>query len=137
MTDLSLETLNRRVAVAAVRQECGKRGVDPEALLDSQRFYSQLGGLDPDEPGFTARIREMVGAAAGQVPAAGQARQPAAAGTARSGGEHNGAAGGNRQWTLDDVNRLPKTRQGGEDLKAAIDAGLLRDLGYAPERTRR
>jgi len=132
MTDLSLETLNRRVAVAAVRQECGKRGVDPEALLDSQRFYSQLGGLDPDEPGFTARIREMVGAAAGQVPAAGQARQPAAAGTARSGGEHNGAAGGNRQWTLDDVKAASS-----DDLLAALDAGHLTGLGIGPAKRRR
>ncbi len=129
MSDVTLATLNRRTAVAAVRQEAARIGADAESILDRQSFYSQLGGLDPDEPGFTARIREMVGAAAGQVPAAGQARQPAA--PARPGGERDGSAAGNRQWTLDDVKRSTPA-----ECAAALEAGLLLDLGAAPTRRR-
>ena len=131
MSDLTLETLNRRVAIAAARQEATRIGADPEALLDRASFYNQLSGLDPDAPGFTAQIRQMVGAAAGHAPAASQARQPSTAAPARSGGEHSGTAGGNRQWTLEDV----KAASPSETL-AAIDAGLLTGLGVGPRKRR-
>ena len=57
--------------------------------------------------------------------------------SARSGGGHDGATGGNRQWTMADVNALPRTAAGGDALQDAIDAGLLRDLGYGPSNGRR
>lgn len=119
MNDVTFETLNRPTAIAAVRQEAARIGADAEAILDRRSlFYSQLGGLDPDEPGFTARIRDMVSAAAGYAPAASQATQPSAGVPARSGGEHNCSAGGNRQWTIEDVNSASS-----DDLLAAIDVG--------------
>jgi len=74
----------------------------------------------------------MVGAAAGHAPAASQATQPSTAAPARSGGEHNGTAGGNRPWTLEDV----KAASPAETL-AAIDAGLLTGLGVGPRKRRR
>lgn len=54
----------------------------------------------------------------------------------RPGAEYDSSAGANRQWTLDDVNALPRTAAGGQELQDAIDAGLLRDLGYGPSRGR-
>lgn len=120
MSDVTLETLNRRTAVAAVRQEAARIGVDAEVLLDSQRFYSQLGGLDPDAPGFTTRIGEMVSSAAGRTAAAAapmrqetQAEDP-------------------RQWTIEDVRRSTPA-----ETAAAVEAGLLVDLGFAPAKRRR
>jgi hypothetical protein len=119
MSDVTLETLNRRTAVAAVRQEAARIGVDADVLLDSQRFYNQLGGLDPDAPGFAAQIRDMVNTATGRTATAGapvrqetQTQQP-------------------RQWTIEDVRRSSPA-----ECAAALEAGLLVDLGAAPTRRR-
>jgi len=54
----------------------------------------------------------------------------------RPGGGHDGSAAGNGQWTMADVNALPRTAAGGDELQDAIDAGLLRDLGYGPTKNR-
>jgi len=35
-----------------------------------------------------------------------------------------------------DVNALPRTAAGGDELQDAIDAGLLVDLGYGPTKNR-
>ncbi len=48
----------------------------------------------------------------------------------RSGGEHDGSAAGNGQWTMADVNALPRTAAGGDELQDAID------LGYGPTKNR-
>jgi hypothetical protein len=53
-----------------------------------------------------------------------------------SGAGHDGPAGRNRQWTMADVDALPRTAAGGDTLQEAIDAGLLVDLGYGPTRNR-
>jgi len=61
MSDVTLELLNRRAALTAVRQEAARIGADGDALLDSKKLYAQVTALDPDEPGFTGRVRELVG----------------------------------------------------------------------------
>ena len=61
-------------------------------------------------------------------------KQGTTAPPARSGsdGGHNGSAGGNRQWTMDDVNKASA-----QDVDKAISDGLLVDLGFPPPRKRR
>ncbi|HEV3381664.1 MAG TPA: hypothetical protein VG142_11870 [Trebonia sp.] len=118
MSDVSLEVLNRRTAIAAVHAEASRIGVDGEQLLDSSAFYNQVASLDPDAPGFRTQVREMVSAAAGTVPSGTQTPQP--------------DPGQPRHWTLDDVRNATPA-----ETVAAGEAGLLRDLGYAPRRKRR
>lgn len=124
MTAVDLETLNRRTAIAAARAEAIRIGADPELLLDSKTLHDQVAKLDPDAPDFSAAVRDLLGAAAGRL------------GDARSAASPQRQQEGARQWTLEDVNRLPKTRAGAMRLQAAIDAGLLVDLGHAPHRKR-
>lgn len=116
MTDTTLEVLNRRAAVAAVRAEAERVGADPEALLDRKSFYDRVTALDPDDPGFTSQVRSMVTQA---VPAARQ--QPAAGGGTQP-----------RQWTLEDVKAAEP-----DAIVAATEAGLLVALGYGPRQKRR
>ena len=120
MTQVSLEVLNRRAAVDAVRAEAARIGADGDALLDSRDFYGRVTSLDPDAPEYSAQVRGLVAAAAprsapGQVVDA----EPA-------------AAIGPRQWTIEDVENStpPQTI-------AAMEAGLLSDLGVGPRRKRR
>ena len=124
MSDISLETINKRTAIAAFRQETARLGVDGDTLLDSRSLFDQVTALDPDEPGFAGRVREIAGEAAGR---------PGGARPAASPQQQNQAP---RQWTIEDVQRLPKTREGGKQLEDAIEAGLLTDLGYSPTRRR-
>jgi hypothetical protein len=119
MTDVSLETLNRRTAVAAVHAEAARAGLDGETLLDSKSFYDQVTSLDPDAPAFRAQVRELVAGAAGI------AQQPSPTRAQNASGEP-------RQWTLEDVKKSTPA-----ETVAAINAGLLRDLGHAPARRKR
>ena len=121
MTDVSLETLNRRTAIAALHAEAARAGLDGDLLLDSRAFHDRVAALDPDEPGFRARVREMVASAAGTARAPAPDAAPAQDATAAP-----------RQWTIEDVNRSTPA-----ETTEAINAGLLRDLGYSPPRRRR
>jgi hypothetical protein len=121
MTDVSLEVLNRRTSISAVHAQAARVGADADTLLDSKAFYDRVTSLDPDSPGYRRQLQEMVTAAAGQPPVAAQA-----------GPAEPAAPAGPRQWTMDDVDKsTPK------ELTAAMEAGLLRDLGYAPPKKRR
>jgi hypothetical protein len=120
MSDVSLEVLNRRAVVAAVHAEASRIGADADALLDSKTFYDKVTALDPDSPGYGKRVQEMVASAAANALAAAQ---PAPAKPA--------APEGPRQWSMEDVDRSTPA-----ELTKAMNAGLLRDLGYAPRRRR-
>jgi hypothetical protein len=122
MTDVSLEVLNRRAAVAAVHTEAARMGADADALLDSKAFYDQVTSLDPDSSGYRRQVQEMVAAAAGRSAPAPQAAAP----------QQPAAQAGPRQWTMDDVDKSTPT-----ELVAAMEAGHLRALGYAPRTKRR
>lgn len=115
MTDVSLETLNRRTAVAAVQAEAARVGVDGDVLLDRKSFYDSVTALDPDAPGFRAQVRQMVAGATSSV----QQNAPVAPRVA--------SGGAPRQWTMQDVEKATPA-----ETTAAINAGLLRDLGYGP-----
>jgi hypothetical protein len=120
MTEVSLEVLNRRAAVDAVRAEAARIGADGDALLDSQNFYQRVTSLDPDASGYSAKVRELVAAAAPPTVARQRAAPPPPAAT------------GPLQWTPADVDRASPS-----EVQDAIEAGLLADLGVAPRRKRR
>ncbi|WP_052432815.1 hypothetical protein [Streptacidiphilus carbonis] len=120
----------------AVLRNAAKHGGNGDALLDSRTFMTAVQGLDPASDDFAERLGEAIktaveGGTQFKAPAAEPAapKQPA---VARSGGEFNGSPGGNRQWTLDDV-----TRASADEVVTAQNAGLLIDLGYAPQKKRR
>lgn len=119
MSDVTLEVLNRRANIAAIHAEAARVGADPERLLDGQGFYARVTALDPDAPGYHAQVRELVASATGQHQPPPPAAQPQ-------------APEGPRQWTLEDVNKSTPA-----ECVAAGKAGLLRDLGYGPPRSRR
>jgi hypothetical protein len=121
MTDVSLELLNRRAIVSDVHAEAAKIGADGEKLLDSIEFHSKVTALDPDAPGYRRQMVEMVADAARRPEAA--PRPPAAAPQQAQAGQ---------QWDMERVNRSTAA-----ELSAALDAGLLRSLGYAPRRATR
>jgi len=138
-----------QVELATLRQ-AAKHGADPARLADSRTFMAAAAALDPASETFAddlgAAIAKAVEAnpalkAAGPAPVADPAPAPGSpepvsattAPPARSGGEHNGAPGGNRQWTDQDVARATPA-----EVDEAMRAGLLTDLGFAaPKKTRR
>jgi len=104
-------------------------------LMDSMSFLRKLDGLDPAADDFSERVGEAIKAAAeanAQYKLAPKPAEKPAPTIARSGGEHNGAPGGNRQWNMDDV-----ARASGAEVAKAQEDGLLIDLGFAPKKTRR
>lgn len=120
----------------AVLRNAAKHGGNGDALLDSRSFMNAVQSLDPTAADFAEKLGDAIKTA---VESGSQFKAPAAEPAApkqptvaRSGGEFNGAPGGNRQWTLDDVQRASAS----EVVKAQAD-GLLIDLGYAPPKPRR
>ena len=103
-------------------------------LMDSLSFLRKLDGLDPSAEDFAERLGEQIRAAAEgnpqyklAAPAPEPPKPPPA--VARSGGEFNGAPGGNRQWTLEDVQRASAS-----EVTDAQEQGLLIDLGFSPRK---
>lgn len=133
----------------AVFRAAAQSGANGTALLDSRSFVAGLDGLDPSSPDFAQQVADKIAAATEANPAwrtavpapavvppplAAPPAAPPAPVPARSGGEHT-APGGNRQWTLADVQAVSKTNP--QAVVDAIEQGLLVDLGYHPSRKRR
>lgn len=128
----------------AVLRAAYASGVNGNALLDSRAFVATVTGLDPADDDFAAGVKDAIAAAVGANPAynVAAATQVAAAAPLapaapvatipRSGGEFNGSPGGNRQWNLDDVNNASAL-----EVEAAINQGLLADLGHGPAKKKR
>jgi hypothetical protein len=95
--------------------------LDGDALLDNQTFYDRVTSMDPDSPGYRKQVQEIVATATATEQ--GPAAQAAPAAPA--------APPGPQQWTMDDVDKSTPS-----ELTTAMEAGLLRDLGYAPRRRR-
>jgi hypothetical protein len=120
----------------AVLRNAAKHGGNGDALLDSRSFMNAVQGLDPGAEDFADKLGDAIKTA---VASGSQFKSPAAEPApprqpipARSGPEFNSAPGGNRQWTLDDIQRASAS-----EVVAAQDAGLLLDLGYAPRKKSR
>jgi hypothetical protein len=127
MTDDVLAAIDRRYAVAAVRTEAERAGVDAEKLLDSQKFVDRLTAMNIEEADFPRRVRDLVRSAAPAAPAipAVPAKKPDAVPP-----EPREPA----QWTRED---LARNRNNPKVIQDAMAAGLLSDLGVAPRRRRR
>lgn len=130
-----LETAQRemksRTTELAVLRAAGRCGADGDALLDSRAFMAQLDGLEGTEA-----IEAAIKLAVAQNPARyGSGTQAAATGTgtgaatttatasASTAGDFNGASGGARQWTEEDVARATPGQ-----VTKAIEQGLLKTL---------
>jgi hypothetical protein len=126
----------------AVLRNAGRYGGNGTALADSNAFMATVARLDPSAGSFGDDLGDAIKAAVesgsrfrapGAIPL-NEARTTAPPG--RSVGEQGGGANGPRQWTVEDVDRLPHTREGRQQLSDAIEAGLLVDLGVGPSRRR-
>jgi hypothetical protein len=115
----------------AVLRAASRLKVDGDALLDSRAFVAQLEGLETTEA-IEAAIKLAVAQTPGkyattQAQTAGTGADDAGTATttanASSAGDFTGAAGGNRQWTQDDVNRATP-----EQVTKALQLGLLKSL---------
>ena len=109
-------------------------GLDANGLLlmDSLSFIRKLDGLDPAADDFSERVGEAIRAAAEANPQYKVTRTKPEPTIARSGGEHNGAPGGNRQWTLEEFQQASNA-----EIDKAQDGGLLTNLGLHPRTKRR
>lgn len=129
----------------AVLRTAARHQADGDALLDSRAFASQLTGLDPSAPDFAQRVDaaitaaveaqpryKLAAAAAPEPPPPPEPQSATTAPPARSGGEHNGAPGGQRQWTLEDVQSASPA-----ETAEALKAGLLVGLGIKAPKSRR
>ena len=131
-------TIREQRLEAAVLRHAGRHGGNGAALADSASFMARVSKLDPESDSFADDLGDAIRDAAQSGPRfrAGTSTAQAAAPPGRSGADYNATPAANRQWTLDDVNRLPNTAEGGRKLDEAIEAGLLRDLGVGPSRRR-
>ncbi|MFI6485163.1 hypothetical protein ACIBH1_45145 [Nonomuraea sp. NPDC050663] len=75
----------------AVHRISTRTGADPDALLDSRSFLSNIHGLDPDAAGFNDTLTAAITQAVNDNPKFAAAQAPAAQ---RSGGEFGGGPGG-------------------------------------------
>jgi hypothetical protein len=116
------ESRTRAIEIGVLRAAQGLK-VDGDALLDSRQFLAGLAGMDPaDIAGIKAAVAAAVAASPGKygTPTA-QAGAPVIP-AASTGGQFNGAPGGNRQWTAQDVKNASPAA-----VTKAMHDGLLRD----------
>lgn len=117
------ESRSRATEIAVLRAAQAV-GADGDALLDSRGFLAQLTDIDPTD---IAAVKAMVTAAVAASPAKYGKTAAAAAAVeptrqASTAGTFDGAPGGNRQWTADDVKRATPAA-----VTKAMHDGLLRD----------
>jgi hypothetical protein len=140
------ETRASNVELAVLRSAYAS-GVNGNALLDSRAFVATVTGLDPSAEDFAAQVTEAITAAVTAnpgykaaitpTPAAGPLTPPPAATPPpptipRSGGEFNGAPGGQRQLTDEDAARMSPG-----EVWEAMQAGLFAGEGFAAPKRKR
>jgi hypothetical protein len=116
--------VHRQAVEAAVHRSAAGLGIEPGALLDSRSFWGATQKLDPGAADFGQRVQAAMQETAESDPA--RFAVPSAATGAGPG------AAASEQWTEEDAERATP-----EEIMAAIDAGLLADLGCPPPRHRR
>lgn len=116
--------VHRQAVASAVRDAAPALAVRAEELLDSQSFAEAVRDLDPAGPEFATGVCAAAQAAAERDPARFRVQAPAQ--------PVPPAADGPQQWTRERALAAPPGA-----LAEAIDAGLLRDLGFAPDKRRR
>jgi hypothetical protein len=123
LADAESAARQARVETAVLR-EAARQGVDGDALLDSRSFIGSLADFDPSDSDFASQVADAIkdNGKAGRK-AAQQRQAPARSGT----GQTNGAPGGQRQWTAEQVKRATP-----DQMTKAMKAGLLRDYLSTP-----
>lgn len=106
---------------AVVGELSGELGAQAAAVWDSASFQSRIANVDPSD---AEAIRQAITATVGASPwLASAPKQPAKpAPPSASGAELNGAPGGQRQWTADDVAKASP-----EAVSKAMQQGLLKN----------
>lgn len=121
--------MSESTAELAVHLAAAANHADAARLCDSASFMETVQGLGPDTPGYVGRVEAAVRDAVKANPDYSLSGLPAAP---QQQGAPPAAAAPPRQWTLADVEASTPS-----ETAAAIEAGLLRDLGHAPRRKRR
>ncbi|NEA52419.1 hypothetical protein [Streptomyces sp. SID10815] len=128
-TKASDDRARQTLAELAVYKTAGKHGGDPDALLDSRSFANAIAKLDPSADDFDEAVGKAVKTAVdGNAKLAAKAPEPKEpAPTPAAGAPMDGAPGGKRQLSAEEVKRLsPK-----EKVKAMQEGRLDRYLGKA------
>jgi len=124
--DLTARIIETRTELG-IRRAADALGVNPQTLVDSRTVQSAVGAIDLQAAAdVDAAIADAIKPVIDGAPQRFGIAPPTPPAAAPSADE------GPRQWTIEDVNKSSPS-----ECSAAIDAGLLRDLGYAPSRTRR
>lgn len=121
--------MSESAAEFAVHLAAAANHADAARLCDSASFMKTVQGLGPDTPGYVTRVEAAVRGAMQANPDYRRGDQPAAP---QQPAALPASATPPRQWTLADV-EAARTPQ---EVVDAVEAGLLRDLGYAPRRKR-
>lgn len=145
--DTQRRIARERTTELAVHRAAGTAGASATALLDSREFMDQANRLDHDAPDFPGQLAELVSEAAkqprwqaatgahpasGQSPASGAPTGP----PAPASGADFGTPGGNRLWTQADYDAATRPGADPAALIAAIDKGLLVNLGIGKPKSR-
>jgi hypothetical protein len=166
LTEQTSRARQSEVELAVYRQAAAAQTVNAVALLDSREFMSRTSALDPDAPDFHAQLADLVREAAGQPryqfqqppaapapvpqpvqPPAAQPQQqapvqppPPQPPAPASGADFSGAPRPSALWTQADYDSYVATAnrddRDGKKLSAAIDAGLLANLGIGRPKRR-
>jgi hypothetical protein len=156
----------RAVELAVYQQAAGAQNLNASSLLDSREFMSRTAALDPDAADFHSQLADLVREAAGQpryqfqqppppAPAAEPVQQPPAQPQQQqapaqpptpqppapaSGADFSGAPRQSSLWTQADYDgymaSAKRDDRDGKKLSAAIDAGLLSNLGIGRPKKR-
>lgn len=113
----------RQTAVElAVYKTAGKHGGDPDALLDSRSFASEIAKLDPSTEGFDEAVGKAVKAAVdSNAKLAAKAPEPKPEPTPAGGAPMDGAPGGTRQLGEADRKRMTP-----EEIAKAVREGRFK-----------
>jgi hypothetical protein len=139
-SDASAARAREAAVELAVFRAAAHAQVNGNALLDSRSFVATLTGLDPAADDFAQRVNDAITAAVEAnpgwkvaAPAAPVPVPPAAPAVPKSGtGPVTGVPDGPRQWTEADVQSASPS-----EVQAAMDAGLLQNLGFGTARKNR
>jgi hypothetical protein len=113
----------------SVRAKAAEYKLDADALLDSKSATAKLNGLDPSDPQFADKVDQVVRELAGDNRYKTRKNPP----VNQPSGDFNGTADDSgQQWTREKATAMAKSDP--DALMKAIDAGLLRNIGFAPRK---
>lgn len=125
-----IEDERRQLAIEnAVIRKAVAAGADPDALLDSRSFVNGLRDLDPSSGSFTADVEAAIQEAVENNSRYRSKTEPKKPAVKQAGADFRGAPVTERQWTREDAMNAST-----EELNAAMEKGLLKNLGFGPSK---